>query len=68
MCGESVICVDSCVFDNMILEMKQTRIQLMLSLARSEDILNKLYVLRDTSLDLPVCTTHDILNNIIDDK
>jgi len=58
MCGKPAVIISGCVFDDIIVELKRTRLDLTISLAKSEDLLYKLYKLRETSSEkdeLPTC-------------
>lgn len=65
MTPETIVCIDSNVFDEMISEMQHTRTQLEQSLFKSEQILKKLCQLKTIST---IYSSSDNLNNIIYDK
>jgi len=65
MCSETIVCIDSNVFDEMISEIQHTRTQLEQSLHKSEKILKKLCQLKTNSTKY---SSSDNLNNIIYDK
>jgi hypothetical protein len=52
MCGQPPVIISRCIFDEMLSEIKRTRLDLTASLARSEDLLSKLYDIRETSIGL----------------
>jgi len=65
MCSDTVVCIDSNVFDEMISEIQHTRTQLEQSLIKSEKILKKLCQLKNKSTNY---SSSDNLNNITYDK
>lgn len=65
MSSETLVCIDSNVFDEMISEIQHTRTQLEKSLTKSEKVLKKLCRLKTDSV---VYCNRTNLNNIEDDK
>lgn len=65
MSSETLVCVDSNIFDEMISEIQHTRTQLENSLTKSEKVLEKLYRLR---IESTIYYNRFNLNDIKHDK